>query len=190
MRQGWMSRSGLSQNDFRQARPGEFSFGHTSTPAEQRRALVHEFNAAIDDLEAALIAQLKAGEMIAYVIPAKLSDPYLIIKPGIWKPNIKLSLRGGTVTGDRFFRDKILIVRDADLPAAMYTSTPGRPEHPLIEEIMSLYWAAIPIEKDEVSQAERIRLVIRSVSSRHPNQKLPSKKTISSWINKEKYRSG
>ena len=185
-----MSRSGLSPSDFRRARPDEFGLGHTNTPAERKRALVDEVKLATEKLEAALIAQLKAGEIVAYVIPAKLSDPYLIIKPGMWEKNLKLSLRGGTVTGDRFARDRILVLRDGDLHPSLSTSTPGRPEHPLMEEIMTRYWATVPIETDNVSQIERIRHVLQWVASRHPNQKLPSQKTISGWINKEKYRSG
>lgn len=189
-RQGWMSRSGFSHHDFLRARPGEFGLGHTSTPAEQRRALVGEVNSAIDRLEAALIAQLIAGEMIAYVIPAKLSDPYLTIKPRLWKLNIKLSLRAGTVTGDRFAREKILIVRNSDLPAAMSTLKQGRPDHPLKEEIMTLYWATVPSETDRKSKAQHIRNVLESTAAQHPQQKIPSPKTVSQWIEKKKYQPG
>lgn len=67
-----------------------------------------------------------------------------------------------------------------------FDRAPGRPEHPQAGEIMAEYRKRLGTETRKVSQSKRIDEVLASVALRHPDMKLPSKKTVSSWLSKEK----
>ncbi|WP_218961106.1 hypothetical protein [Ruegeria sediminis] len=173
-----------------QRRSDEVGYGLAQSPRERRKQLEASVREALEKLTSAICDQLKSGDLVAYTVPADLGSDYHKINPKMWERGLKLQLRTGTVTGDRFKKQKILLAHATSNKAEALQKGPGRRRHALAKEIMAEYWRSDSKRFRGLSQRSQVKLLQTWAKNNHPDVEPPAASTLRAYIQKGLFRPG